>query len=104
MDGTVCPPIWSHGSDSILGMTRTATHACMLIYWALLVPNRLHTGKKAEIRQWICLANGIQYVGIRKVKLERAVETSAVDSSDFVCLFHHILGPRFLPACSSRHT
>ena len=55
-----------------------------------LVPNRLPTGKKAEIRPWIGLINGVLYLGIRKVELECTGETSAVDSSDINC--HHILG------------
>ena len=40
--------LWSHGSDSILGTTRTATRARMLVL-GRLVPNSLPTGK-AEIR------------------------------------------------------
>ena len=39
--------IWSHGSDSILGTTRIATRAHMLMYWVGL--NSL-PAEKAEIR------------------------------------------------------
>ena len=38
-------------------------------------------------------------MGIRKVKLERAGETSAVDSSDFVCLFIRFIIFLVLDSC-----
>ena len=46
-------------------------------------------GKKAEIRPWIGLTNGVQYVGTQEVKLVRTGEKSAVDGSDPVCSFIH---------------
>ena len=60
-----------------------------------LVPNSLPTGKKAEIRPWIGLTNGVQYVGTQEVELERAGEKSAVDGSDPVCSFRGKVVPPY---------
>ena len=82
--------IWSHSSDSILGMTQpfNCPHASVL---GRPVPNSLPTGKKAEIRLSIGLTNRVLCRGTQKVKLEGAGETNAVDSLGlFIYSYNHL--------------
>ena len=66
-----CHIIWSQGTEGndsiIVGTTRTDRARMLITVLGRLVPNNynsLHTGKKAEIRPWIGLTNGVYIYNI----------------------------------------